>query len=110
MKLNGRVAVVTGAASGIGRAAAEELTKEGAKVVAADIVLPRVVETVKHIEERGGTAFAIETDVSDPDSVGKLVKGTLAKFGEVVSLRWACVYLSKAGGGPNDTCPKSQTA
>jgi NAD(P)-dependent dehydrogenase (short-subunit alcohol dehydrogenase family) len=66
MKLNDRVAVITGAASGIGRACAIEFAKEGARVVLADVNLPGAMETVRVIESAGGVAHAVETDVADP--------------------------------------------
>jgi NAD(P)-dependent dehydrogenase (short-subunit alcohol dehydrogenase family) len=62
MRLEGRVTIITGAASGIGRASAKEFAREGAKVVVADINLDGARETVKQIETAGGVALAVETD------------------------------------------------
>jgi pyridoxal 4-dehydrogenase len=78
MKLEGRVAIVTGAGQGIGRAIAEKLRAEGASVVVAD-KNPETAE--KTAAEIGGTAHV--TDVSDPDQVGALVAAAASQFGTI---------------------------
>jgi NAD(P)-dependent dehydrogenase (short-subunit alcohol dehydrogenase family) len=83
MKLEGRVAVITGSASGIGRASAREFAKEGARVVVADINLAGAEETVKQIEASGGMALAVQTDVAAPESVQGLVEQALHSFGRI---------------------------
>lgn len=83
MKLQGRVSIITGSASGIGRASAKEFAKEGALVVVADINLAGAQETVKQIEAAGGAALAVKTDVADPESVKDLVEQTLRSFGQI---------------------------
>jgi NAD(P)-dependent dehydrogenase (short-subunit alcohol dehydrogenase family) len=83
MKLKDRTAVITGSASGIGRASAKEFAKEGAQVVVADVNLAGARETVKQIEAAGGVALAVETDVSAPESVQALVERTLDRFGKI---------------------------
>src|SRR5712691_4490736 len=96
MKLNDRVAVITGAASGIGRACAIEFAKEGARVVLADVNLPGAMETVRVIESAGGVAHAVETDVADPVSVERLVSETLRLFSKVhVLLNDAAIQVNK---------------
>lgn len=67
--LGGRVAAITGAGSGIGRATAVLLARHGAKVHAADIDAPAAADSVREIEAAGGSAAAHELDVSDPEAV-----------------------------------------
>jgi NAD(P)-dependent dehydrogenase (short-subunit alcohol dehydrogenase family) len=86
MKLENRIVVVTGAASGIGRACAIEAAREGAKVVAADLNQEGSEETVMQIRNNSGTAVAFKTDVSDPESVKKLVEFTINTFSRIDSL------------------------
>src|SRR5439155_3801644 len=80
MKLKDRVAVITGSGAGIGRASAKEFAREGARVVVADINLAGALETVRQIEAEGGRGLAVETDVSQPESVERLVAQTLGAF------------------------------
>ena len=83
MKLQNRVAVITGAGSGIGRASALVFAQEGARVVVADINMPSAQETARVIQAQGGEARAAETDVALPESVKKLVQFTLENFGAI---------------------------
>jgi NAD(P)-dependent dehydrogenase (short-subunit alcohol dehydrogenase family) len=80
MKLKNRVAVVTGAARGIGRACAERLLAEGAKVVIADIDESRLHETAAAMGS-GGAVLAVVTDVSKKDQVEALIAAAVAQFG-----------------------------
>jgi len=90
MKLENRVAVITGAASGIGRACAIEFANEGARVVLADINLAGARETRRAIEAAGGTA------VANPADVERLVSETLRRFSEVhVLLNDAAIQVNK---------------
>ncbi len=96
MRVEGRVTIITGAASGIGRASAKEFAREGAKVVVADINLEGAQETVKQIETAGGVALAVETDVSKPESVQYLVEQTLHSFGKLnVLFNNAAIQVNK---------------
>jgi len=80
---SGRVALVTGAAGGIGRATAIQLARAGAKVTVADIDLDPARETVALIEKAGGTALACRVDVADSASVAAMVKTTVSTFGRL---------------------------
>jgi NAD(P)-dependent dehydrogenase (short-subunit alcohol dehydrogenase family) len=77
---NGKVAIVTGAAQGIGRACAERLAKDGAAVMLSDVNRAGVEAAAKAI---GGTAAAMACDVSRPDEIAALVKATVSHFGGV---------------------------
>ena len=77
----GRVAVVTGAASGIGRGLAERFVAEQMRVVLADVEAGPLGETTTALTEAGGEVIAVETDVSDPESVDELAARTVEAFG-----------------------------
>jgi NAD(P)-dependent dehydrogenase (short-subunit alcohol dehydrogenase family) len=79
-KLAGKVALVTGAGSGIGRAISIRFAQEGARVAAAS----RTRETVEETAQlAGGETLALQADVSDEASVGAMVEKTLARFGRI---------------------------
>jgi NAD(P)-dependent dehydrogenase (short-subunit alcohol dehydrogenase family) len=81
LKCEHQVAIVTGAASGIGRETASLLASEGAAVVIADINQQGGRETVQIIEQAGGKASFIQTDVTDPKQTAAMVKHALETFG-----------------------------
>lgn len=82
-KLDGKVAIITGSASGIGKASALLFAKEGAKVVVADIDPKAGEETVKAIKEGGGDAIFVRADVSKSKDVENLVKTTVDTYGRL---------------------------
>lgn len=82
-RLDGRVALVTGASSGLGRAFAIALANAGAAVVVGARRADRLAETVAEVEAAGGTALAIPLDVSNPDACDAFVSTAMGRFGRV---------------------------
>ena len=83
MKLNGRIAIVTGAGSGFGEGIAKLFAQEGAKVVVADIRKDTAERVAKEIRDAGGDAIASETDVTRNDQVASMVRSTLDSYGKI---------------------------
>jgi NAD(P)-dependent dehydrogenase (short-subunit alcohol dehydrogenase family) len=81
--LAGRVALITGGGSGIGRACAVRFAAEGARVCVADLNLEGAAETVHSIEALGGQAFATRVDTSDEGAAGAMVDSCVSAFGAV---------------------------
>jgi len=82
-RLDGKVALITGSGSGIGRATAQIFAREGAKVVVADIVVAGGEETVRLINAAGGEAIFVKTDVSHPADVEAMVKQAVDTYGRL---------------------------
>jgi 3-oxoacyl-[acyl-carrier protein] reductase len=82
-RLQGKVAIVTGSSSGIGKALALRFGEEGAKVVVAARRLALCEQTVEQIEKSGGEAFAQQTDVSQEEQVNLLLAETVSRYGRV---------------------------
>jgi NAD(P)-dependent dehydrogenase (short-subunit alcohol dehydrogenase family) len=86
VKLQGRVALVFGGSSGIGRGCADAMADEGASVMIADPNEAGGKEVVAAIEGRGGKAAFIATDISDEDAVRRAVEATVGEFGSLDTL------------------------
>ncbi len=83
MKLKDKVALVTGAGSGIGRAIALAFAREGAKVVVNDIEEKRAVQAAADIKAQGGEAFAIVADISDSQQVKQMFAQAVEKYSTI---------------------------
>jgi NADP-dependent 3-hydroxy acid dehydrogenase YdfG len=81
--LTGRIAIVTGASSGIGAATARELGRQGATVVLAARRLPDLQAQAQSVEAAGGVAMPVACDVGEASQVRRLTELTLARFGQV---------------------------
>src|SRR3989475_3823897 len=82
-QFEGKVALVTGAASGIGRASALAFAREGAKTVVADVLVEGGEETVRIIKEAGGDALLVRTDVSKAAEVETLIQKIVETYGRL---------------------------
>ena len=91
-QLAGKVAVITGAGRGIGRAIAIGFAEQGARVVCAARTQTRIDETVGLIRDAGGDAIAVRCDVAEADQVQRLYKATRAHYGA------ADIVVANAGG------------
>jgi NAD(P)-dependent dehydrogenase (short-subunit alcohol dehydrogenase family) len=93
-RLSGKVAVVTGGGSGIGRAAALRFAADGADVLVADIAAENAEKVAAEIIAKGGRAIAMAADVADPPQVDAMVARAIAEFGGVDILMTAAGVLS----------------
>jgi NAD(P)-dependent dehydrogenase (short-subunit alcohol dehydrogenase family) len=103
-RLENAAAIVTGAGSGIGQAAATRFAMEGAHVVCADIAAQSAAETAEGIHRAGGQAIAVGVDVSDPAQVAALVERAVAELGRVD------VLYANAGVGGVGTAMDTEVA
>ena len=96
-RFEGKVAIITGGASGIGKATAERLASEGAAVVIADVDQAKGQAACREVEQAGGKAVHIPTDVTSAADTEKMVSLTLAHFGRLD------VLVPAAGKGAGGT-------
>jgi 3-oxoacyl-[acyl-carrier protein] reductase len=83
LELLGKVALVTGAAQGIGKAIALLLAEKGADVVVSDINVEKAQETAREVEEKGRKSMALKVNVADPDEVEQMVETIIEKFSRI---------------------------
>src|SRR5262244_2416785 len=82
-QLDGKIAIITGGASGIGKEIAKRFATEGAKVVIADLQLPAAEATAAEIDRAGGIAAGVAMDVSDEAPVDAGIATTIERFGRL---------------------------
>jgi NAD(P)-dependent dehydrogenase (short-subunit alcohol dehydrogenase family) len=100
MKLEGKVVLITGAGSGLGRQAAQLFTAEGARVAIVDIDSNRSEQTLKLVEQQGGDAIAITADVAQKDQISAAVNETAEHYGKL-DVAWANAGVISRGGVPS---------
>jgi len=86
MRLSNKVAIITGAGQGIGLATAVKFAVEGARVAVCDINEEAAFAAAKTISQNGGQAIAFRVDVTDKDSIARMVEGVMAKWGRIDTL------------------------
>jgi 3-oxoacyl-[acyl-carrier protein] reductase len=86
MRLVDKVSIITGAGSGIGQATAAKFAREGAKVAVCDINEAAASKVAREINESGGEAIHFHVDVTDKDSIARMVEGVMARWGRIDTL------------------------
>ncbi|MCH8190711.1 MAG: SDR family NAD(P)-dependent oxidoreductase [Chloroflexi bacterium] len=97
MRLQDRVAIVTGGAIGLGKGISSRLAREGAKVVLASRTESALREMASSIEANGGAALAVPTDVCDEEQVKAMVSKTMDRFGQIDLLVNNAGYIGQLG-------------
>jgi len=94
-RVQNQIAIVTGAAKGLGQSISYRLAKEGAKLVLADIDIAKLKETGKVIENEGGQVIAVECDVTEEEPAQNLIKTAMDEFGQID------ILVNNVGGSKN---------
>jgi NAD(P)-dependent dehydrogenase (short-subunit alcohol dehydrogenase family) len=102
-RLDGKVALITGAASGMGKIAASLFAREGARIVLADVADEAGQATADEIGQAGGEAFYVRADVSERDDVQRMVKAAIDRYGSLT------VLYNNAGIFPADDGSVTET-
>ena len=101
MRLENKVALITGAASGMGRAAAVEFARAGARVAMSDVNQEGLVETAQLVGDAGGVSISITGSVADSGDVARMVGRTVDAFGALdILYSNAAIYLPNRGDAP----------
>jgi len=104
-RLAGKIAIITGGGSGIGRACALRFAVEGAAVCVADLNLEGAADTVRQVEAAGGRAVAVQTDTADEAATEAMVERCVAAFGAVDLLVAAAGISGARPGQPPQSDP-----
>ncbi len=104
-RLTGKVAIITGAAGGIGRATAEAFRREGASLLLADLALDAATALADRLCADGGEASAVHADIGDEESIRRMVESAVATFGrlDILYNNAAATSMASTRDGPVET-------
>lgn len=102
MRLQDKVALITGSAGGMGKAAAELFAREGASVIVSDVLADEGEETAQAIRDAGGKAIFVKADVSQEDEVKRMVARSIDAFGRIDVLYNNAGIMPADDGGVTD--------